>query len=168
MPEPSDYSAQFAEQLAALGIEARLIGALAALRYRRVPRLTTDVDFLARSLDGVAEAMESRGYDVRAELDEDGRPYVLFIRGHGQRVDVLLAETAYQHEALDRATTDVITVEDVIIHKLLAWRSRDLDDLTDILGTKPDLDEDYLLRWIRTWEVEDRWNEVRRLRLPEA
>jgi hypothetical protein len=62
--------------------------------------------------------MVADGYDVRVESDEDGEPFALFIRGKGRRVDVLLAETEYQHEALDRATTDVITVEDVIIHKL--------------------------------------------------
>lgn len=164
MPEPSDYSTEIAERLAALGIEAKVIGALAALRYRRTPRATTDVDFLARSLDGVAEAFEADGYEVRAEVDEHGEPYVLFLRGHGRRIDVLLAETEYQHTALDRATTDVITVEDVIIHKLLAWRSRDLDDVGDILSTGPDLDEAYLDRWVREWDVADRWDEVRRTR----
>lgn len=164
MPEPSDYSARLAERLGALGVDAKLIGAMAALRYRRTPRATTDVDFLARSLTGIAEAFEADGYDVRAELDEEGSPYVLFIRGNGERLDVLLAETDYQREALDRATTDAITIEDVIIHKLLAWRSRDLDDLTDILATDPELDEAYLDRWVAAWQVQDRWDEVRRTR----
>lgn len=162
MPEPSDYSAEIAEKLAGLGIEARLIGALAALRYRRVPRMTTDVDFLAGSLGGIAEAMEADGYEVRVERDADGDPYALFIRGDGRRIDVLLAETEYQREALRRATTDVITVEDVIIHKLLAWRARDVDDITDILSTGIALDEEYIERWAATWDVADRWAEARR------
>jgi hypothetical protein len=162
VPEPSDYSAEIAEKLAGLGIEARLIGALAALRYRRVPRMTTDVDFLAGSLGGIAEAMEADGYEVRVERDADGDPYALFIRGDGRRIDVLLAETEYQREALRRATTDVITVEDVIIHKLLAWRARDVDDITDILSTGIALDEEYIERWAATWDVADRWAEARR------
>jgi hypothetical protein len=162
VPEPSDYSSEIAEKLAGLGIEARLIGALAALRYRRVPRTTTDVDFLARSLTGIAEAMLADGYEVRAELDETGEPYALFIRGRGRRIDILLAETAYQQEALERATTDAITVEDVIIHKLLAWRARDIDDVTDILSTGMDIDQQYIDRWARTWDVADRWDEMRR------
>lgn len=164
VPEPSDYSAEFAERLRALGIDARLIGALAALRYRRVPRSTTDVDFLARSLDGIAEAVAKDGYDVHAEVDDIGNPYALFIRGHGRRVDVLLAETDYQREALDRATSDVITVEDVIIHKLIAWRSRDIDDITDILSTAPLLDHGYIDRWVEAWDVRDRWSEILRTR----
>lgn len=164
MPEPSDYSTEIAETLRRLGVDARLIGALAALRYRRTPRSTTDVDFLARSIDGVADALRRQGYEVRAEVDEDGEPYALFVRGHGRRFDILRAETEYQRVALDRATTDAITVEDVIIHKLLAWRSRDLDDLTDILSTDPVLDEAYLDHWVREWGVADRWAEVRRTR----
>jgi hypothetical protein len=162
VPEPSDYAAEFAERLRALGVEARLIGAHAALRYRRTPRVTTDVDFLVRSLDGIAAAMEADGYEVHEELDEDGEPFALFIRGHGRRVDILLAETEYQLEALDRATTDAITVEDVLIHKLLGWRSRDLDDIRDILSTDPALDLAYITRWVEAWEVADRWDEVRR------
>lgn len=162
MPEPSDYSAELAERLAELGIEARLVGALAALRYRRSPRSTTDVDFLARTLDGVAEAMEADGYDVHADLDEDGQPYLLSMRGRGRRIDILRAETAYQHEALDRATGDAITVEDVIVHKLIAWRARDVDDVTDILSTGVALDEGYVERWAEAWGVTDRWQEARR------
>ncbi|MCB1017710.1 MAG: hypothetical protein KDB10_21670 [Acidimicrobiales bacterium] len=164
MPEPSDYSAEVAGELRRLGVDARLIGALAALRYRRTPRVTTDVDFLARSLDGLAEALRADGYEVRAELDEAGEPYALFVRGRGRRFDVLLAETEYQRTALDRATTDAITVEDVIIHKLLAWRSRDIDDITDILTTDPALDEGYIDHWAHEWDVADRWAEVRRTR----
>jgi hypothetical protein len=52
----------------------------------------------------------------------------------------------------------------VIIHKLLAWRSRDVDDITDILSTDPQLDEAYIEHWAREWEVLDRWDEVRRTR----
>ena len=36
--EPSDYWTEFAERLEALGIEAKLIGALAAMQYRAQPR----------------------------------------------------------------------------------------------------------------------------------
>ena len=163
VPEPSDYSTIFAEKLANLGVDARLIGALAAIRYRRTPRVTTDVDFLARSLDGLAEAMEADGYEVKV-LSDEGEPYAVFIRGKGVRVDVLRAETEFEHTALRRAAdSDVITAEDVIVFKLLAWRSRDIDDITDILGAGHQLDTDYIAGWARTWQVEDRWAQAQRL-----
>ncbi len=157
MPEPSDYWMEFRDRLAALGSDPVLIGALAAALYRREPRHTTDVDFLVRSLDGIPEKMRADGYDVRAMAEPGGRPYVVFIRGHGVKVDALLAETPYQLEALDRAVDGVITVEDVIVHKLLAWRPRDQDDIASILATRPAVDQDYITRWSSVWEVTERW-----------
>ncbi len=162
MRDPSDYWTEWAARLADLGVEAKLIGALAASLYRVTPRATTDVDFLARSLDGIADALREEGFDVEAVSDEDGDPYLLFIRGEGVRIDVLLAETEYQREALDRATGPAITVEDVIIHKLLAWRTRDRDDISSILAAGHDLDEGYIERWAAAWDVADRWQEARR------
>jgi hypothetical protein len=163
VPEPSDYSTLFAEKLAHLGLDARLIGALAALRYRRTPRVTTDVDFLARSVDGLADAMQAEGYEVKV-LSESDEPYAVFIRGSGVRVDVLRAETEFERAALDRsAGSDVITAEDVIVFKLLAWRSRDIDDITDILAAGHSLDTTYIEGWAQTWQVQDRWAEAQRL-----
>jgi hypothetical protein len=162
VPEPSDYWADFAERLDRLGIEAKLIGALAADLYRATPRSTTDADFLARSLDGLVDDLEADGYDCRVMRDVDGGPYAIFIRGHDQRIDVLLAETEYQRLALDRAQGPAITAEDVIVHKLLAWRARDRDDIEQILRGSVTLDRDYIDEWAKRWEVTDRWAEARR------
>ena len=160
MPEPSDYWVEFRDRLHELGDEPVLIGALAASLYRAEPRRTTDVDFLVRSLDGIVETFTAAGYEVRTVADEDGRPYVAYIRGHGHRVDAIVAETAYQHEAIDRATGGVLTVEDVIVHKLLAWRPRDRDDISSILSAGPTLDSGYIERWAHEWDVTDRWGEA--------
>jgi hypothetical protein len=160
--EPSDYSDRFAERLRGLGVQPVLIGALAANVYRLSPRLTTDADFLTRTLDGVVEAMRADGLEVE-ELSEPGEPpFVVFIRGDGVRVDVLAAQTDYQLQAIERAIDGVLSVEDVIIHKLIAWRARDRDDVEQILAAGHDLDEAYLARWVRAWDVEDRWDAARR------
>lgn len=164
MREPSDYFGEFATRLSSLGIEAALIGALAAIRYRAEPRMTTDVDFLARSLDGLIESVTTDGYSVRT-MSQPGTgddPYVVFIRGLGAQVDVLRAETPFQFEALDRAVDGVITAEDVIVHKLLAWRLRDRGDIESILAAGHDLDEAYIERWTAEWDVGDRWREAKR------
>lgn len=162
MRETWDYYDEFRERLDALGLDAVLIGALAAARYRLEPRLTTDVDFLARRLDGLVEAMTEDGYDLRVMAEPGGEPYVVFIRGKGIKVDVLLAETEYQLAALDRAVDGAITAEDVIVHKLLAWRSKDIGDIESILIAGHPLDTDYVDHWAEVWEVTDRWDEVRR------
>lgn len=162
MREPSDYSDRFAERLRSLGLEPVLIGALAANVYRAVPRFTTDVDFLTRSLVGMVEAMEADGLEVKTMAEPGEPPYVAFIRGDGIRVDVIVAQTDYQLGAIARAHNGILTVEDVIIHKLIAWRPRDRDDVDQILAAGRSLDERYIARWAVAWQVEDRWHEARR------
>lgn len=166
--EPSTYSDRFADRFRSLGIEAVLIGALAAIRHRATARFTTDVDFLARSLVGVAEAMTADGYETKT-LTQPGEsePYAVFIRGHGVKVDVLRAETDFQVSAIERAVDGVITAEDVIVFKLVAWRPRDQDDVASILEAGEPLDAAYVERWAAEWNVLDRWAEaLRRYRGP--
>lgn len=75
-------------------------------------------------------------------------PYIVFIRGDDLVVDVLLAETNYQREAMERAVEGIITVEDVIVHKLPAWRARDRDDVASILADHA-RDEEYIERGLK-------------------
>ena len=96
--------------------------------------------------------------------DEDDPPHLILVRGRGDRIDVMLPAVAYQDLALDRAIDHVITVEDVIVHKLIAWRPRDRNDILSILEAKPSLDESYIRRWAQEWEVLDRWDEARAAR----
>jgi hypothetical protein len=161
VPDPSDYWSTFERRLAELGCQPVVIGALAALEYRATPRLTTDVDFLVRSLEGVAEAFAADGFDVQVMAEPGEAPYIVYIRGKGVKVDALLAETEYQRVAHSRASAGLLTVEDVLVHKLIAWRARDQDDIASILSTRPVLDRPYIDHWAGEWEVSDRWSESR-------
>ena len=146
--------------LAEHGITTVLIGAHAANRYRLESRHTVDVDFLASSLSGVADVLRSAGCTVR-EVSEDGETYLLSARVDSTVIDVLLAETEYQRSAMRRAVDGVLTVEDVIIHKLIAGRPRDMDDIQSILSTGLEIDESFIVENARQWGVVDRWEEVR-------
>ena len=146
--------------LAEHGISTVLIGAHAANRYRLESRHTVDVDFLASSLAGAAEVLRSAGCTVR-EVSEDGEPYLLSARVDSTVIDVLLAETEYQRSAMRRAVDGVLTVEDVIIHKLIAGRPRDIDDIRSILSTGQEIDENFILEHARQWKVVGSWMEVR-------
>jgi hypothetical protein len=77
------------------------------------------------------------------------------------RVDVLLAETDYQRLAMDRAVDGVLSVEDVIVHKLIAGRPRDLDDIASILAAGASIDEAYVVEHSTSWGVDDRWRALR-------
>jgi hypothetical protein len=142
--------------LADSGISTVVIGAHAANRYRLEVRNTVDLDLLAATLDGAAEALRAAGCDVRS-VSDDGLEYLVCARVGSARVDVLLAETDYQRLAIDRAVDGVLTVEDVIVHKLIAGRPRDLDDIASILAAGVSVDDAYVVEHSTSWGVDDRW-----------
>ncbi len=160
MREPSDSAASAAEILASVGVDFALIGALAALRYRASSRLTTDADFLAEPHAGLADAFRTAGYDVTEVADADEEPHLLVVRGKGDLIDVLLAVVEYQAVALRRAVDHVITAEDVIVFKLIAWRPRDRNDIASILEAGIELDRAYIEEWAEHWQVTERWRQA--------
>lgn len=70
----------------------------------------------------------------------------------------------YQELALEcgDANDHCLTIEDVIVHKLIAWRAKDRDDVASILGRGLPRDDDYVARWAAEWEVTERWDAARR------
>ena len=146
--------------LAEHGVTTVLIGAHAANRYRLEVRHTIDVDLLTSSLEHVAELLRSVGCTVR-EITEDGTTYLVSARIDSTSVDLLLAETDYQKSAMSRAVNGVLSVEDVIIHKLIAGRPRDVDDIASILSAGIALDETFIAEHATQWDVLDRWIEIR-------
>lgn len=140
------------------------MGALAALRYRQDPRLTTDLDLLVEPVDGLGDAFRAEGFEVREVADAGEPPHLLLVRGKGVRADLIVAVVEYQQIALDRAIEGVLSVEDVIVHKLIAWRPRDRDDIASIFRAGHQLDESYIRLWADNWDVRDRWEEARRSR----
>jgi hypothetical protein len=143
-----------------------VIGGQAVLLYGE-PRLTRDIDItlgvgpdsldtlkriiqtlalkiLVKDLDGFA-----RETLVVPTLDEESR----------LRVDFIFAYSPYERQAIRRAKAVMIgkaTVrfasrEDVIIHKVVAGRPRDLDDVRGILLKKVDFDKRYTRKWLKVF-----------------
>lgn len=52
----------------------------------------------------------------------------------------------------------------MLIHKLIAWRPRDRNDIASILDGGPRLDEQYIEHWANEWEVLDRWTDAKAAR----
>ncbi|MEB2345621.1 MAG: hypothetical protein OZ948_12860 [Deltaproteobacteria bacterium] len=155
-----------------LGIAWTLIGALAANRYRREVRLTGDVDVLVAhhgpGLVAFEAAFSDAGWSVRR-----GTPDGAILRLRHPTLgaaDVVLAETDYQRSALERARREtiedgapvrVLRVEDVIVHKLIAGRPRDVDDIVEILAAGSGIDAAYVEHWAAFWDVLERWRQLR-------
>lgn len=148
------------------GIPYMIIGGQAVLLYGR-PRLTRDVDVtLGVDTDRFA-TMAGMCNDLGLEvLPDDPESFaeqtkVLPTEDPGSRirVDFIFSFTPYEAQAIERAQTvrmDDYPVrfaarEDVIIHKMIAARAIDVDDVRHILSKNRDrLDYEYLRRWL--WE----------------
>ena len=157
--DPSAWLASIAEIFESLEVEWTLVGALAANRYRATPRFTTDVDTMAEFHATMPSRFEAAGYDVTIIADDGEPPHLIRCSRGAEALDILLPVVEYQREALGRAVDHVLTVEDVIIHKLIAWRLRDRDDIRSIIEAGVSLDDIYLDHWIAQWELVERWAE---------
>lgn len=155
-----------------LKVRWALVGGVASNLYRDRPRLTQDVDVTVEvnrsTWPSLAGHLRADGWTLQPEGEY---PDVVLLR-HATRlpVDILVAKTPYQRIALDRAvqqtldrgvTVPVLTREDVIIHKLIAGRHTDIDDVERILASAPALDLDYLEHWVDEWGLRERWEPLR-------
>ena len=157
---------ELAKALDQVNIPYMIIGGQAVLIYGE-PRLTRDIDITL----GITPDNLSQVLDVASKVDlqvlvkdpEDfvNRTWVLptLHPSSGLRVDFIFSWTPYEKQALERARTFKIegypirfaSPEDVIIHKILAGRPRDLEDARSILR-KQKVDIDYIHHWLEAFE----------------
>jgi hypothetical protein len=114
---------------------------------------------MATFTPSLVDRLESAGYTVTVVADEGEGPHLIRCQRGAEAIDILIPVVEYQREALRRAGDHVLTPEDVIIHKLIAGRPRDLDDIRSILETGAELDRQYLDHWIDEWDLGERWQQ---------
>jgi len=166
--QPPDFSnliAGISRELRDRRISFMLIGGQAVLLHGR-PRLTEDIDItLAADPTRLADVLEVCAALRLQTLPEDIESFVrqTFVVPalHEQtsiRVDFIFSTTPYEREAIDRAvvvqlggeSVPFAAAEDLIIHKLFAGRSTDLEDAATVVRRKGgELDWAYLERWVR-------------------
>jgi hypothetical protein len=135
-----------------------VIGGQAVLLHGE-PRLTKDVDITLAAgldeLDTVLRAVKKAGLEPLVDPDDFTRQTMVLPCRDPEtsvRVDFILSHTPYEREAIGRSVTvrlgevavHFATAEDLVVHKVLAGRPRDLEDVRAIVLKRPDLDRSYI------------------------
>jgi predicted nucleotidyltransferase len=145
------------------GIPYMVIGGQAVLVYGE-PRMTRDIDVTlglgTESLNRIEEVASSLGLKIlpssHAQFVRDRMVLPCADPDTGFRVDFIFSFTPFERQAIDRARsvrvglTDVrfASPEDLIIHKMVAGRPRDEEDVRGILLETAGIDLGYIEKWL--------------------
>lgn len=145
------------------GIPYMLIGGQAVLLYGE-PRLTRDVDVTLGAgperLSLILDLAKESGWKILTDSPKDFVAQTLVLpcvdSASGIRIDFIFSFSPYERQAIERARSVAVegtqvryaAVEDVVIHKIVAGRARDLEDVRSILLKNPKLDGQYVRRWL--------------------
>lgn len=159
--------ASLAEAFEAEALRYMIIGGQAVLLYGE-PRLTRDVDVTVgadvSALPRVLAVARRTGLNPRPSDPEAFAAETLVLPCEdpdtGIRVDFVFSSSDYEAVAMARArpvtvagrTVAYASPEDLIIHKLVAGRPRDLDDIRSVRLKSPGLDFGYIDTWIAWFE----------------
>jgi predicted nucleotidyltransferase len=144
------------------GIPYMVIGGQAVLLYGE-PRLTKDIDVTlgleVERLPVVKAMIERLNFQPLSLDDQFTRETMVFPCADpntGIRVDFIFSFSPYEQQAMERVKTVLLggasvrfaSAEDVVIHKVIAGRPRDIEDVRSILMKNKNLDRDYIQDWL--------------------
>jgi predicted nucleotidyltransferase len=159
-----DLLIRLGEALNRRGFPYMIIGGQAVLLYGE-PRLTRDIDITLGAdtdrFDDLASLSQEIGLTL---LPQDPLKFVnetmvlpSLEQSTGIRVDFIFSFSPYEYQAIQRArkilfgaqSVQFAAPEDVIIHKIIAGRPRDLEDVRIILLKNPRVDTGYIRKWLK-------------------
>ena len=156
-----------AEAMETNEIPYMIIGGQAVLVYGE-PRLTKDIDITLglgpEFLERLRQIIENLGLKILVKEVEDFVRKTLVLptldKESGFRVDFIFSFSPYEREAMQRvnsveigkAKIRVASLEDLIIHKVIAGRARDMEDIKSVLLKNPNFDKEYILKWLKEFD----------------
>ncbi len=145
-----------------------LIGGQAVLFYGE-PGLTRDVDITPGVTPDLLEKLKSvtRDLDLKILVSDVenfvNETYVLLVPDEESnfRADFIFSFSPYESQAIKRAKimdigeskVKFVSLEDLIIHKIIAGRSRDIEYVKSVLLKNQNFDKKYILKWLREFDV---------------
>ena len=145
-----------------------VIGGQAVLLYGE-PRLTRDIDITlgigTEELDRVKRIIKAVGLRTLVENEQEFVHKTMVLPAaeeeSGIRVDFIFSYSPYEKQAIERArnvklgrtSVKFASLEDVVIHKVIAGRPRDIEDIKSILFKNPEYDSDYIEQWLKKFDV---------------
>jgi len=163
----SELLASLARELDRNGIPYMIIGGQAVLLYAQ-PRTTRDIDVTlgvgVDELPALLRVARSLGLRLLADDPRDFAVKTMVLpcahEPSGLRVDLVFSWSPYERQAIERAKlVEVAGVrvryaspEDLLVHKMVAGRPRDLEDVRQILVKATPIDFDYVHNWLAQFE----------------
>ena len=151
-------------QLERRNISYMLIGGQAVLLYGE-PRLTRDIDITlgvdVDKLNNIISLVDDLCLKILSDnIETFVRETMVLPVVHeetGIRIDFIFSFSPYERQAIEKARKvrmldqDVYFAapEDVIIHKIVAGRPRDIEDVRGILLKMPEIDIAYIRQWLK-------------------
>jgi len=153
-----------AQHLDEANIPYMIIGGQAVLLYGS-PRLTRDIDMTlgvdTDKFSSVERICQKSGLKILAQKPQDFATETKVLPAEDPelriRVDFIFSFSSYEQQAIDRAKEVLMSdypvkfasCEDVIIHKMVAARAIDHEDVENMLiKNKNSIDFEYLRKWL--------------------
>jgi predicted nucleotidyltransferase len=149
------------------GIPYMIIGGQALLIYGE-PRLTKDIDITLgvgiEELEKVKTAIDELGLKPLPDDSDDFVKETMVLpcidETSGIRMDFIFSFSTFEKQAIERAipvklggtSVKFASMEDLVIHKIIAGRARDIEDIKSVLLRNPVYDRKYIADWLEKFD----------------
>lgn len=170
MPRPSMFQTlliQLSEAFEKSKISYMVIGGQAVLVYGE-PRFTKDIDVTlgagVERLEEVLQLVVGLGWKVLTPTPAEFVQKTMVLPcqdpASGVRLDLVFSFSPYERQAMDRVRripfsgkeVCFASPEDLVIHKVVAGRPRDLEDIRVVQLKNPGMDRIYIEKWLKEFE----------------